>query len=112
MPTLIHGDLSPDHFLTDPHLTSLTGIIDFGDAAVSDPVYDYVYLLEDCGEPFTRKVMACRGEVGLDELMKKVSLFVTFDQASYLIEGLKAGDHVWVTEGMELLEADRASLKD
>ncbi|ULL19893.1 aminoglycoside phosphotransferase family protein [Paenibacillus sp. H1-7] len=110
-PALIHGDLSPDHFLLDPHLTSLTGIIDFGDAAVSDPVYDYVYLLEDCGEPFTRQVMACRGEVGLDELMRKVSLFVTFDQVSYLIEGLKAEDRDWINEGLDLLEEDRATCK-
>ncbi|CAG7613717.1 phosphotransferase family protein [Paenibacillus allorhizosphaerae] len=108
-PALIHGDLSPDHFLTDSHHTAITGIIDFGDAAISDPDYDYVYLLEDCGEPFTRQVMAFRGEVDLDAHIRKVSLFVTFDQVSYLLEGLKAGDHDWISEGLEVLEEDRAN---
>lgn len=110
-PRLIHGDLSPDHFLTNlnSHQTPLTGIIDFGDAAISDPDYDYVYLLEDCGELFTRQVMAYRGEVDLDTHIRKVSLFVTFDQVSYLLEGLRARDQDWISEGLELLEEDKAN---
>ncbi|GGD61760.1 aminoglycoside phosphotransferase [Paenibacillus nasutitermitis] len=78
-PALIHAGLSPDHFLMDSHMSALTGIIDFGDAAISDPDYDYVYLLEDCGEPFTRQVMAYRGEVALDARIRKVFLFVSLD---------------------------------
>lgn len=110
-PRLTHGDLSPDHFLTNlnSRQTPLTGIIDFGDAAISDPDYDYVYLLEDCGELFTRQVMAYRGEVDLDTLIRKVSLFVTFDQVSYLLEGLRARDQDWISEGLELLEEDKAN---
>jgi aminoglycoside 2''-phosphotransferase len=109
-PALIHGDLSPDHFLMDSYQTAtLTGIIDFGDAVISDPDYDYVYLLEDCGERFTRQVMAYRGEVDVDTHIRKVSLFVTFDQVSYLLEGLGAGDQKRISEGLEVLEEDRAN---
>lgn len=106
-PALIHGDLSPDHYLTDLRQTTLTGIIDFGDAAISDPDYDYLYLLEDCGVPFTRQVMSYRGVADLDARLRKISLFVTFDQVSYLLEGLKAEDQDWITEGLEILEEDK-----
>lgn len=105
-PALIHGDLSPDHFLMDTTRSALTGIIDFGDTAILDPDYDYVYLLEDCGEPFTRKVMGYRGVVDPDARIGKASLFVTFDQVSYLLEGLAAGDRGWISEGLEVLEHD------
>src|SRR5699024_7198651 len=89
--------------------TPLTGIIDFGDAAISDPDYDYVYLLEDCGELFTRQVMAYRGEVDLDTHIRKVSLFVTFDQVSYLLEGLRARDQDLMSEGLDVVEEDEAN---
>ncbi|CAH1201658.1 Bifunctional AAC/APH [Paenibacillus plantiphilus] len=105
-PALIHADLSPDHFLTDAHQTALTGIIDFGDAAISDPDYDYLYLLEDCGELFTRRVMTYRGEADLDDRIQKISLLVTFDQVRYLLEGLESGDQDWIQEGFEAVEQD------
>lgn len=105
-PALIHADLSPDHFLTDAKQTTLTGIIDFGDAAISDPDYDYLYLLEDCGELFTRHVMANRGEADINARIQKISLFVTFDQVSYLLEGLESGDQDWIQEGFEAVEQD------
>ncbi|SDE41542.1 aminoglycoside 2''-phosphotransferase [Paenibacillus sp. UNCCL117] len=111
-PALIHGDLSPDHFLTDPSKTALTGIIDFGDAAISDPDYDYVYLLEDCGETFTRQVMTCRGVLNQDALIRKVSFFVTFDQISYLVEGVRSGEKEWICEALEILEEDARVNKD
>ncbi|SDL52582.1 phosphotransferase family protein [Paenibacillus jilunlii] len=106
IPALIHADLSPDHFLTDCHRSVLTGIIDFGDAAISDPDYDYLYLLEDCGAAFTRQVMAHKGETGLDARMRKISLFVTFDQVRYLLEGLESKDPDWIQEGFESVEQD------
>lgn len=106
-PALIHADLSPDHFLMDPLQTQLTGIIDFGDAAIGDPDYDYLYLLEDCGEPFTRQVMLHRGVDNRDVLLRKVSWFVTFDQVRYLLEGLASGEEEWIAEGVEVVEDDR-----
>ena len=53
--------------------------------------------------------MAYRGEVYLDTHIRKVSLFVTFDQVSYLLEGLRARDQDWISEGLELLEEDKAN---
>jgi aminoglycoside 2''-phosphotransferase len=49
-PALLHGDLSPWHFLADLKEGALTGVIDFGDSFVGDPHRDLVYLLEDYGD--------------------------------------------------------------
>ena len=37
---LIHGDFSSEHVLLDLAEKKVTGIIDFGDAAIGDPAYD------------------------------------------------------------------------
>lgn len=105
-PALIHGDLSPDHYLMDSRKTELTGVIDFGDAAIGDPDSDYVYLLEDCGETFTRQVMTYREQADPDARIEKVSYFVTFDQVGYLLEGIRSGEKEWISEGLEILEED------
>jgi aminoglycoside 2''-phosphotransferase len=44
-PALVHADLAPDHILVDPERSSLSGIIDFGDARIGDPAIDIVGLL-------------------------------------------------------------------
>ena len=105
-PAFIHGDLSPDHFLLDPEKRELTGIIDFGDAVLSDPDYDYVYLLEDGGLSFTKQVMCYRGISNPDAKLKKIAWFVTFDQLHDLLEGIHSGDDARIAEGLELVEAD------
>ncbi|PMB02503.1 aminoglycoside O-phosphotransferase APH(2'')-IIIa [Fischerella thermalis CCMEE 5273] len=108
-PRLIHGDLSPDHFLINPQNQQLTGIIDFGDLQVTDPDYEYRYLLEDCGLAFTKDVLQCRGERDVDGRLKKISLFVTFDHLDYLLEGMKRGEDDWVREGLEVIENEMKS---
>jgi aminoglycoside 2''-phosphotransferase len=38
---VIHGDFSPAHILVAPDVYRLAGVIDFGDAALGDPAYDF-----------------------------------------------------------------------
>ena len=56
-PVLLHGDLSPDHVLYDPGAAILTGVIDFGDTAIGDPAWDFVYLYEDYGADMLGRVV-------------------------------------------------------
>lgn len=44
-PSLLHGDLEPDHLFVNG--TNLVGIIDFGDAKIGDPLYDFVTVRQD-----------------------------------------------------------------
>lgn len=45
-PALIHNDFSFNHIICDPHSGNITGVIDFGDAAVGDVAYDFIFLYE------------------------------------------------------------------
>ena len=42
--SFIHNDLSPEHFLVDPEAGTITGVIDWEDAAIGDPVSDFITL--------------------------------------------------------------------
>jgi aminoglycoside 2''-phosphotransferase len=108
-PTLNHGDLSPDHFVVHPADGNLIGIIDFGDLFVGDPDYDYIYLLEDCGEDFTRRVMVYRQVPDVEACLFKVSFFVTFDQLAYTLEGIRRGEKAWIKEGLDCLLSEMKS---
>lgn len=59
VPLFIHRDLSGDaHILCDPERVEITGIIDWEDAAIGDPAIDFTGIYWDCGEEFTRRVLA------------------------------------------------------
>jgi aminoglycoside 2''-phosphotransferase len=100
-PKLIHGDLSPDHFLIDSKTKNLSGIIDFGDMAICDPDYEYLYILEDCGKSFTCDLLRERGHEHINKCLEKISYFVTFDHLTYIIEGMDRGKDAWISEGMD-----------
>lgn len=54
---LIHNDLCPDHLLVDPGSGELTGLIDWTDAALADPVLDFTVLLSWRGREFVEEVL-------------------------------------------------------
>jgi aminoglycoside phosphotransferase (APT) family kinase protein len=56
---LVHNDLGAEHLLVDEG--RLSGILDWGDAAVSDPAVDFARLLRDFGPAFLDDVVAAYG---------------------------------------------------
>ncbi len=44
-----HNDLGIEHVLVDPTSFDVTGIIDWGDAAIVDPAYDFGLIYRDLG---------------------------------------------------------------
>ena len=42
--SFIHNDLAPEHILVDPEFGTITGVIDWEDGAIGDPVSDFVTL--------------------------------------------------------------------
>jgi aminoglycoside phosphotransferase (APT) family kinase protein len=52
----VHNDICPDHVLVDPGTGLLTGLIDFTDAMVGDPVLDFAGLIGIGGYPFIGQV--------------------------------------------------------
>jgi aminoglycoside phosphotransferase (APT) family kinase protein len=41
---LVHGDIAPQNLMVDPSTGDLTGIVDWGDAALGDPAVDFAKL--------------------------------------------------------------------
>jgi aminoglycoside phosphotransferase (APT) family kinase protein len=56
-PRAIHNDLCPDHLIVDAGSGDLVGLIDWTDAALADPVLDFVVLVAWRGWPFLREVL-------------------------------------------------------
>ncbi|WP_329527796.1 phosphotransferase family protein [Streptomyces sp. NBC_01462] len=57
-PTFSHNDLGIEHVLVDPATWTVTGIIDWSDAAVVDPAYDFGLLHRDLGPAATRAAIS------------------------------------------------------
>lgn len=53
----IHNDICPDHLIVDPGSGDLVGLIDWTDAALADPVLDFVVLVAWRGWRFLREVL-------------------------------------------------------
>jgi aminoglycoside phosphotransferase (APT) family kinase protein len=45
---LLHGDCQPEHFLIGPDDGAVTALVDFGDARVGDPAWDFAVLTLRC----------------------------------------------------------------
>ena len=102
-PRLVHNDLWAEHILIDPHTLGVSGIIDWGDAAIGDPAIDLA------------PVHAWRGEQGLRDVLTHYPAALTsdiVDRARYLatclaIRNLKLGQDMghprWVKAGRKAL---------
>ncbi|WP_263700904.1 aminoglycoside phosphotransferase family protein [Bacillus thuringiensis] len=54
--TIIHADFTHHHILFDNQNKDISGIIDFGDAQIGDPAFDFAGLYSDFGHEFTTSV--------------------------------------------------------
>jgi aminoglycoside phosphotransferase (APT) family kinase protein len=81
-----HNDLGIEHVLVDPNTWQVVGIIDWGDAAITDPAYDYGLLYRDLG-PTTIEAIP-------DELRERAEFYArcnVFEDLAYGIEHERAG---------------------
>jgi aminoglycoside phosphotransferase (APT) family kinase protein len=102
-PRLVHNDLWAEHILIDPHTLGVSGVIDWGDAAIGDPAIDLAL------------VYAWRGEQGLREVVAHYPVTLTpciVDRVRYLatclaIRNLELGQYMehprWVEAGRKAL---------
>jgi aminoglycoside phosphotransferase (APT) family kinase protein len=62
-----HNDLGIEHVLVDPDDLSVTGVIDWSDAAVTDPASDFGLILRDLGPTGLERALATYGTAGGDQ---------------------------------------------
>ncbi|MCC7433343.1 MAG: phosphotransferase [Methanoregulaceae archaeon] len=76
-PVLLHGDIEPDHlFVSDDRIV---GIIDFGDAKIGDPLYDFFTIRQDLAPTPELRAAFLQG-YGLDpsrenDLLKRLTVY-------------------------------------
>lgn len=96
-PTLIHGDLSSDHIFLDQEIDKINGVIDWGEASIGDPEFEYFAIYNDYGLDF---VLELRNILKLDcnkRFINKLYLFsvcdiieeLDFDNEKLVISKLK-----------------------
>ncbi|MDR4985554.1 aminoglycoside phosphotransferase [Bacillus cereus] len=54
--TIIHADFTHHHILFNKQNKTISGVIDFGDAQIGDPAFDFAGLYYDFGHEFTTSV--------------------------------------------------------
>lgn len=111
-PALLHGDLSPDHFVGDPAACRLAGVIDFGDACLGDPLWDLIYILEDYGpamlERFLAAYAADQPAAALRRAGRRVRLYQRLNNVAYCLAAWRAGEPAELAEALAVLERQAA----
>jgi len=85
-PVALHGDLSNDHILYDESTGRVTGIIDFGDLAVGDPAWDFVYLFEEHGVDFVNRCVRAYVTSGRPALLERMYRLFVLDTIEWALE--------------------------
>ncbi len=88
-PVFSHNDLGIEHVLVDPATLEVTGVIDWSDAALVDPAYDFGLLLRDLGAAALDAVLAAYDVPGTDEAVLRARAL--FHARCALLEDLAFG---------------------
>lgn len=85
--TFCHNDLGSEHLLVDPATGEITGVLDWSDAAVTDPAHDFARIYRDLGpDVFDLVLSHYDGPLGEEDRTR-----VAFHARCALIEDLAYG---------------------
>ena len=103
--TLVHNDLAAEHVLVDPGTGAITGIIDWSDIAISDPVVDFAGLFHWGGEPLVRRVLETYTGSLNDDALRVARYLAMCRGAMDVAFGLDRGRPEYVAAGLKALQA-------
>lgn len=104
-PAFSHNDLGIEHVLVDPETWSVTGVIDWSDAAIVDPAYDFGLLQRDLGPAAVDA--ALRGyQAGTDlpALRRRAGCYARCTVFEDLAYGIESGRHAYVEKSLAAME--------
>ena len=108
---LLHCDIAPGHLLVDPLSGRLTGIIDFGDAAIGEAARDFIFIYEDFGTEVLDEVLAFYAGTDAASLLSEVRKWHLLDILSWTIKMIRAGRASDVSQGLEGIIREQATSK-
>lgn len=104
-PTVVHGDLTASHVLTDGHL--VTGVLGWGEAKVADPADDLAWLLvaapSDAVESIMEAYQLRRTELKDPHLTDRALLAGELALARWLLFGVRTKQDDVVADAEEML---------
>jgi len=104
-PTVVHGDLTSSHVLTDGHL--ITGVLGWGEAKVADPADDLAWLLvaapSDAVDSITEAYQLRRTELKDPHLVERALLAGELALARWLLFGVRTKQADVVEDAVAML---------
>lgn len=97
-----HNDLGIEHVLADPDTGRVTGVLDWGDAAVADPAHDLGLVLRDLGQEALDAALTAY-EVGPDRarhLRRRIDFHARCALLEDLAYGLDTGRDAYVEKSL------------
>ena len=106
VPVFSHNDLSIEHVLVDPVMWTVTGIIDWSDAAIVDPAYDFGMLYRDLGPAaLGAAIGSYRADTDNVAALRDRAVFYAkcsvFEDLAY---GLESGRSKYLEKGLAAME--------
>ncbi|TNY35485.1 phosphotransferase family protein [Thermomonospora catenispora] len=104
-PVFSHNDLGIEHVLVDPATEAVTGIIDWSDAAFTDPGYDFGLLYRDLGPCALEAALDAYRAEGRDrrELRTLAVFYARCTALTDMAYGLDAGRAAYLAKGLAAL---------
>ena len=103
-PRLVHNDLWAEHIIVDPLSGSVSGIIDWGDAVISDPAVDFAGLYTWYGEEWLEQVLAYYSGTPDTEIISRSRYLATCLAIHNITLGQDIGRPQWIEAGQEALQ--------
>lgn len=101
---LLHGDLSAEHVLIAPGSGDVVGLIDWADACLGDPAYDFKFLWVWLGDEFIDRILLHYSHHANPDFLARVRAYgicTALDEVAY---GLAGGRDDNLRLGMAALE--------
>jgi len=105
VPVVIHADLKPDHVLFDAEAGRLTGVLDWGDACLGDPDYDFAVVGVFFGEDFLSRLLDCGSEGDKQRVLRKVPFLILVRALQDLMLYVTEHDDQFIEPGLRNVEA-------
>ena len=95
-----HNDLGIEHVLVDPASLAVTGVIDWSDAALCDPAYDFGLILRDLGSEALAAAYATYGK----ELCARVRFYARCALLEDLAYGIENARERYIAKSVTALD--------
>ncbi|MGW2824022.1 phosphotransferase family protein [Streptomyces sp. NPDC001443] len=105
-PTFSHNDLGIEHVLVDPATWTVTGVIDWSDAAVVDPAHDFGLIYRDLGPAAARAAVdSCRTDADdLAAIGERAVFYARCSVFEDLAHGIETEQDKYVDKSLAAME--------